>query len=421
VNVFDENNCPSGTNAIVIANPATLFASVSQSSPVTCYNGNNGALTVNAEGGTGSYTYSLNGGLAQSVSEFSSLTAGSYTVVISDEFGCSASSSLLISSPEPVTVSAQQSQVNCFGAFDATLSVNAAGGTPPYAYSIDGGQTYQYTNSFDSLKAGTFNIMVYDANNCPAQAFSFNVVQSSPIVANVNVVSGNKCFGSNDASAEINIQEGIFPLTYSLDHGSYFTNGLMEGLSAGHHTIRILDSLGCGIETDFFIEPQLPIVIDLISSSYADCSGKRDGSIGIEANGGQGPFSYSWSNGQSSSNIEGLSIGEYVVTVTDELGCTSTFSKLVTVGPVETPLEMNNAFSPNGDGINDLWVIENLELYPDNQLVIINRWGNEVLTVNGYKNNWDGSQLNEGTYFYILKVNMCDEDKTFDGYITILR
>jgi gliding motility-associated-like protein len=83
--------------------------------------------------------------------------------------------------------------------------------------------------------------------------------------------------------------------------------------------------------------------------------------------------------------------------------------------------EANNAFSPNGDGINDHWVIKNLELFPDNELVVINRWGNEVLTQRGYANDWNGSDLGEGTYFYILKVDLCDEEKVYDGYVTILR
>ena len=97
------------------------------------------------------------------------------------------------------------------------------------------------------------------------------------------------------------------------------------------------------------------------------------------------------------------------------------FEKIVVPGSDYEPLVIRNAFSPNGDGVNDKWVIDNLSLYPDNQLTLINRWGNEVLTVKDYQNDWDGSQLAEGTYYYILKVNMCGEYSTFNGYITILR
>ena len=72
-----------------------------------------------------------------------------------------------------------------------------------------------------------------------------------------------------------------------------------------------------------------------------------------------------------------------------------------------------NGFSPNGDGVNDTWVIKNLELYPDNELIIFNRWGNEVFSVKGYRNDWSGDSnskftigngLPVGTYFYVLKI-----------------
>ncbi|WP_242921689.1 gliding motility-associated C-terminal domain-containing protein [Pontibacter liquoris] len=81
-----------------------------------------------------------------------------------------------------------------------------------------------------------------------------------------------------------------------------------------------------------------------------------------------------------------------------------------------------NVFSPNGDGNNDTWVIRNLENYPDNDLTVINRWGNEVYRSNAYKNNWNGSNLSEGTYYYVVRAKMCDgTSKLFKGYVTIVR
>jgi gliding motility-associated-like protein len=82
---------------------------------------------------------------------------------------------------------------------------------------------------------------------------------------------------------------------------------------------------------------------------------------------------------------------------------------------------INNVFTPNGDGKNDTWVINNLELFKENELFVYNRWGNEVYTTKNYRNNWDGSDLTEGTYFYILKVKDCEQWFEFNGYVTILR
>ncbi|MNT16173.1 hypothetical protein D3C86_2014760 [compost metagenome] len=81
-----------------------------------------------------------------------------------------------------------------------------------------------------------------------------------------------------------------------------------------------------------------------------------------------------------------------------------------------------NVFTPNGDGINDVFKIEGLENYPGSKLLIFNRWGNEVYRSNNYQNDWDGSQLEEGVYFYILRLNSSDVAKNkFSGYIELIR
>ena len=99
--------------------------------------------------------------------------------------------------------------------------------------------------------------------------------------------------------------------------------------------------------------------------------------------------------------------------------CQSTQAHTIEI--LSQEIKFHNAFSPNGDGINDFWTVKNIENHPDNQLIIINRWGNEVYRKEGYLNDWDGSSLNEGTYFYFMDVNVCDNKKKFSGYITLVR
>jgi gliding motility-associated-like protein len=85
-------------------------------------------------------------------------------------------------------------------------------------------------------------------------------------------------------------------------------------------------------------------------------------------------------------------------------------------------LEFPKAFSPNGDGRNDTWEIKNLEKYAANEVIIFNRWGSEVYKVKNYKNDWSAGKLEQGTYFYKVRVTVCDGvQKEFTGYTTLFR
>ena len=87
-----------------------------------------------------------------------------------------------------------------------------------------------------------------------------------------------------------------------------------------------------------------------------------------------------------------------------------------------TDLIIPNVFTPNADGKNDTFNIPGLERYPENELSIFNRWGSAVLEKKPYKNDWDGSQLSEGTYFYLLKVKMANNTwEVYKGFVTIIR
>ncbi|WP_256009299.1 gliding motility-associated C-terminal domain-containing protein [Desertivirga xinjiangensis] len=97
-----------------------------------------------------------------------------------------------------------------------------------------------------------------------------------------------------------------------------------------------------------------------------------------------------------------------------------TFASVATTAQ---PLKFYNAFSPDGDGRNDTWLIPDIDLYPDNNLTIFNRWGDEVFKASSYSNArpWDGSGLQSGTYFYVLNVNVNGDKQTFKGFITMVK
>ena len=155
--------------------------------------------------------------------------------------------------------------------------------------------------------------------------------------------------------------------------------------------------------------------------------GLSDGSILANVTGGTPTYAYSWTNientlSNNTANWSNLPKGNYILTVTDFYGCTLTKSIELTE-PLD--LELPNGFSPNGDGYNDNFLVHGLDVYPDNSIVIFNRWGNQIYSKDGYYNEWDGKNsksgesLPDGTYFVVLKIK--NTGRTLQGYVDLKR
>jgi len=133
-------------------------------------------------------------------------------------------------------------------------------------------------------------------------------------------------------------------------------------------------------------------------------------------------YTYHWSTGSSSPymHVEGLPVGPaaYSVTVT---GCDSK-SDTVVVNVIACDLTIPNIITPNGDGFNETFEVENLPYYPNSILMVYNRWGKKIYENPNYLNEWDGENFADGTYFFILRVNYGNEEyEDHHGTLTIMR
>jgi gliding motility-associated-like protein len=247
-------------------------------------------------------------------------------------------------------------------------------------------------------------------------------VSLSNISATVEGTATLDCYGYTNGTITVTATGGITPYSYSLNGNPSQSSNEFIDLAAGSYNIVVSDSTNqCQFNVEFNIGNPDSISVDLAKYADANCAGKRDGEIELAVTGGTGSYQYNWSNGETTQHLSSLDAGVYTVTITDVKGCEYIYTKAIIAGSHEEPLVVNNAFSPNSDGINDYWVIRNIELYPDNEVIVLNRWGNEIYTMKNYDNTWDGSKLSEGTYFYILKVDLCGEPATLNGYVTIIR
>jgi gliding motility-associated-like protein len=189
--------------------------------------------------------------------------------------------------------------------------------------------------------------------------------------------------------------------------------------------VIVTDANNCQIDSTVTLTQPDPITITVDEIKKASCPDIPDGGISITATGGVPvpDYSYIWSDKSTTRNLTNISSGDYQVTVNDFNLCSVT--KTVTVGAVrDLCLILNDAISPNNDGINDVWNIGNVSLYPSMEVTIYNRWGQSLWkSARGYPVPWDGrsngADLPIDSYHYVIDLH--NGTKPLIGNVTIVR
>jgi gliding motility-associated-like protein len=153
------------------------------------------------------------------------------------------------------------------------------------------------------------------------------------------------------------------------------------------------------------------------------CNNKEYGSITINVTSTNAPYTYSWSSGQTTSSIAGLTLGTYSVTITDNLG--NDTLGIVYIGVEECNMAPDLVITPNDDGVHDVWSIDNAEFFPQARVLVYNRLGQKVFEHNGYYEPWDGKDLfgvpvPDASYFYVIWQKASDEHSIIKGSVTVL-
>ena len=235
----------------------------------------------------------------QTSNTFNALVAGTYTIQIEDNNGCSYSASETITQPTVLVVSqGNVTNVSCFGGNDGSLSVNASGATAPYQYSIDGGNTWQTSNTFNTLTAGTYTIDIKDNNNC-SDNVNITITEPTILVVSQGTITNVSCFGGNDGSLSVNASGATAPYQYSIDGGITWQNSnTFNTLTAGTYTIDIKDNNNCSDNINITITEPNQVNI---STSFTEpsCHGGSNGSISLNVSGATAPYQYSIDGGNT--------------------------------------------------------------------------------------------------------------------------
>lgn len=319
VTITDANGCKT-VSGIVINEPVSPIAINSNVTDMSCNGNSDGSIDITVSGGTGPYTYSWSNGAM--TEDLSSLSAGSYTITVTDANGCSENSNITVTEPAILSLSETHSDASCFGTADGSIDLTVTGGTAPYTYNWTNGASLEDTSG---LSAGAYTVVVTDTNGCTD---NITVVISQPTaIVITETVTDAGCGGGIAGSIDLTVSGGTGPYTYSWSTGAITDD--ISGLSSGNYTITVTDATGCTETKTISVNEDSALSLS-VSTTHIDCNGNMNGAIDLSISGGVTPYTISWSNGASTEDLSTLAAGTYNVSVTDNVGCNSVLSVTIT-------------------------------------------------------------------------------------------
>ncbi|MEY4791264.1 MAG: hypothetical protein RIT34_71 [Bacteroidota bacterium] len=329
VTITDGSNCTTTATAS-ITQPAVLAATNTVTN-VTCNGTSTGAVNLTVTGGVTPYTFAWTGpsSFTATTEDLTARPAGTYNVTVTDGNACTTTSTATINQPTAITASATNTSVSCNAGSNGTITVTASGGTAPYTYSSNG-TTFQASNSFTGLTAGTYTLTVKDANNC-TQTTTTTITQPNALVA-TPTITNVLCNGASTGSVTLAVTGGTSPYTYSWTGTSFTaTTANISSRPAGTYNVTVTDANSC-TTTATAVITQPTALTATATNTNVSCFGGSNGTITVTAAGGTAPYTYS-SNGttfQASNVFTGLAANTYTITVKDANNCTVTVSRTVT-------------------------------------------------------------------------------------------
>lgn len=347
VTAMDGTGCTSVKNVTIFdSNGPSILSSTNTN--VSCNGGNDGTITVGTvSGGTGVLQYSLDGITYQTSPVFTGLPAGTYNVIVKDAVGCIGSVSITLTQPSAFVMTANIVNASCYGSSTGAATLLVGGGAGTLAYSINGGVTYQSSNTFTNLASGSYTLIVKDAGGCLGYT-TINITQPNAILAfygSLNV----SCSGANNGTLNIIAWGGVGPFQYSLNGITYQSSNTFAGLPGGAYVVFIKDANGCVKTMSASVYEPAALTVDATVTDIT-CSGGDNGVIDLSIGGGLPTYYFDWSNGVDTEDNFNLTAGTYTVIVSDKNGCSTTMSYTVTEPAI--PVIVNGTVA-NSTGSNN--------------------------------------------------------------------
>ena len=327
VEIINSNNCVD-TVTITVSDDGAPTIVITDSQDILCNGGNNGSIDISL-GGTlvpnftyqwnrNSVSYATTASTATTTDSQTNLTAGDYEIIVTDDNGCQASTSITLT--EPLLLEGSISSVDAVCATAGSASVSVIGGTNPYVY-LWNDNNNQINNTATGLTAGNYICSVTDNNGCEI-ILNTTINNISNFDNNIQVDNNVSCYSGNDGQISVLPIGGTAPYQYewSDDLGNITTNSTHGGLSVGTYDVTIIDVNGCTAQNSINVSEPTELQIST-STQTASCFGYADASATVNAVGGTAPYSYLWSNLASTESNFNIPANYYNVSVVDNNGC----------------------------------------------------------------------------------------------------
>lgn len=349
VTITSSTGCANTFTAMVGTYPAIVITPTV--TPVACNGGATGSISLAVSGGTPGYTYNWGGGIT--TQNRSGLTAGNYSVTVTDAQGCTANAnSISVTQPAAISATPTVTPVPCFGQSTGGITLVVNGGTAPYTYQWnDGASTKDRTN----IPAGTYSVIITDSKSCTGTVTNISVTQPSAALT-ASLSKTEPTCGATNGSVTATVSGGTAPYTYDWN-GTPTGDGTasITGLASGNYQVTITDAKNCTFIATITLTNVATMVLTTNVTPPTCPPGSNaplgeNGVIDLVVNGGTAPFTYNWTTPNGTGLIptaqdqSGLTAGTYNVTVTDAVGCTASTSVTLTAinpSPVK-PVTINN-------------------------------------------------------------------------------
>lgn len=314
VTVTGANNCSSTATVTV---DAPNFISLSVNATATSCGNTNGSASTTITAGTGPFTYLWSPGGATTTS-VSGLASGNYSVVVTGSGGCQASETFTIGASTALSVTPSTTAASC-NQNNGSASVSVTGGSGSYTYLWSNQAT---TNSISGVATGNYNVTISDGQGC-TETETILVPQNTTLTGSA-ATTEVQCGQTNSGAIDLSVSGGTPGFTYSWAPGGATTQDL-NGIAAGDYTVTVTDAGGCQFIATYTVDSENSMTV-ASNVEHETCKGYHDGSIDLTVTGSNGPFTYLWTPGNTTTqDLSGLQGGNYSVVVTDQsTGCSDT-------------------------------------------------------------------------------------------------